>query len=296
MSAISVNLEGFYSVKVIDPKGNETQHVQKNLVLRSGLGYLLAGTCVRNLYLGHGIMLPDVDESYRMTVIHEVTATSYQVALLEDTEGKPYYQHQWKFNIPAGQAITDISELATGYTVSDGEAIERRFFSRTILQDEELKLKTVQKREIDSMEITYTLHIQYEQVSNNAITKMIGTRETTFAIGQHELLDLDIISLNQPLADGKFFQGYAVDAESNFKPFAFIDDNIVNINVDQITSVNVGSNQYVSATIRIEDIEIVGRIAIYNRLGIIQYRLTPGLTLFPGGHIELKINFTLGNK
>lgn len=296
MSAISVNLEGCYNVTLTHPEGNQTEYQQKNLVLRNGISYLLAGTCVRNLYVGRGITLPSVDETYRMTPVIEATASSYTALVLEDEDGRPYYQHKWTFSIPAGQEISDITELGVGYNVTTDSLTERCYFSRTILRDEQLKLKPIQKREVDTVEIVYTLNVQFEGVDNTAITKMIGAQETTFALGQHNLSDLSAISLNQPLPEGKFFQGYAVTDVSEFKPFAFVDDNIVSISAEQITSVNIGNNQYVSALVRIEDTPSIGRIAVYSRLGVIQYRITPEITLAPTGYIELKINFTLGNK
>lgn len=297
MSQLSVNLEGVYELKLTDDLGKQTHFQQQNIILRNGLKYLIEGTCVRNLFLGRGTALPTVDESYKMTSLIDVTTQDYIVELLEDNDGVPYYQHQWKFLIPPGEILTDVTELATGYMVLNGEIKDRRYFSRTILRDIHDKPTKFTKRAIDTLEITYTLKVQFEGIANTAQSQPVGVKEVTSAIGQHSQLDLATIALNQPMVEGKFFHGYAYTEEPVFQPFAFVDDHIVSIALSEITSVSVGTNQSVSALIRIEEPETaIGRLAIYSRLGTLQYRFTPRIEIFTGGYIELKINFILGNK
>lgn len=298
MTDCNISLHGSYDVTITDEFGQVSTHHQSNTVLRSGLRALLEGTCIRNLFIGRGVVLPSVDEAYTMSSIMDVASTDYTVVLAEDSDGIPYYEHKWKFHIPPGEILTAVSELGTGYVVDTTGVKERRFFSRTILRDGKDKVTSITKRAIDTLDITYTLHIHFKDIMSSASEFTLGDVSHSAAIGQHSFTDQSILALNQALPTSKFFQGYAFTEESEFKPFVFTDEELLPITADKVVANTLGAEQSIALKLRFDSVEdsTLGRIAIYSRLGVLQYRLSPLVVFNPGGYLELTINFVLGNK
>lgn len=298
MTDCNINLHGSYDVTITDEFGQVSTHHQSNTVLRSGLRALLEGTCIRNLFIGRGVTLPSVDETYTMSSIMDVESTDYTVTLAEDGNGIPYYEHKWKFHIPPGEILTAVTEMGTGYVVDVAGVKDRRFFSRTILRDDNDVVNTINKRAVDTLDITYTLHLRFTDIMSSATEFTLGGDVHTAAIGQHSLTDNSILALNQGLPGSKFFQGYAFTQDSEFKPFVFTDEELLPITADKVVANTLGAEQSIALKLRFDSVDdsTLGRIAIYSRLGVIQYRLTPLVVFNPGGYLELTINFVLGNK
>ena len=80
--------------------------------------------------------------------------------------------------------------------------------------------------------------------------------------------------------------------------FVFTDEELLPITADNVVTNTLGAEQSIAVKLRFDSVDdsTLGRIAIYSRLGVIQYRLTPLVVFNPGGYLELTINFVLGNK